>query len=51
MLERVIDEEAEVVGEEERERPRGVEHEVGRVRAARAPNQRSEKAGDPVADP
>lgn len=32
MLEGVVDEEAEVVGEKERERPRAVEDEIGRMR-------------------
>ncbi len=47
----MIDEEAEVVGEKERERARGVEHEIGRMRLRMRAEEAHKKGGDPVADP
>ncbi len=51
MLERVVDKEAEVVREKERERARRVERGFGRVRLRRRAKPAREKGGDPVADP
>ena len=51
MLEGVVDEEAEVVGEKERERPRAVEDEIGRMRLRVGAEAARKKGGDAVADP
>ena len=47
----MIDEEAEVVGEKEHERPRAVEHDLGRLRLGAWAEPARKKGGDAVADP
>src|SRR5260370_35238575 len=51
VLERVVEEEAEFVGDEERERARRVQRQIRRLRLRARPEQGTEKRGDSVADP
>ena len=51
MLERVVEEEPELVSKKEQNRARGVEREIGRMGLGRGAEQAGQKRGCAVADP